>query len=443
MFYSKLRNDATIRGRETKRRRRTGHRHARWARFGVPVVRCLSVEPLEDRRLLAAFNHTFSDINPNNSDLDPTDPDGASMGRFNGLANVAGDNLTYYGASEYGGIYKTVNGGLNWSHLEGHLPQTTWDVEVDPSNTNRVFATSFYDGRVDPISGIQVSTDGGQTWSHPLTSHADPALEGTAADNTPQPGYSAIAARRNEPAAYGISIRPDATSNVAIGTNAGVAISTTAGASWQIVDPTPASPATNIWDVIWQPGGPLGLGILDVVGDDGHLRSVDSGVTWSTNNLPAGAFGANGSSIFIVASPDESYVLYVAGVDNQLYESLDGGGSWTLIGDTDPVRGGGRLPFVAVNDTTAGFDVWTGGVSLYRVVGTTPAIPAPGGASRISPGGSGLVAAPAGWFGGFTRGGLGNATGRTMTSEISCSIARRQLMPCRESLPMTEVSTGR
>ena len=359
--------------------------------------------------MLAAFAHEFADINPNNSNLDATDPDGASMGRFGGLANVAGDTNTYYGASEFGGLYKTTNQGLNWFHLEGHTPLTTWDVEVDPQNTDRVYATSFYDGRVDPITGIQVSTDAGVTWQHPETAHADPALEGTANDNTPQAGYNAIAARRNEPAAYGISIRRDDPTNVAIGTNAGVAITTDSGLAWQIVDPTPGTPATNVWDAVWQPGGPQGT--LDIVGDDGHLRSVDGGATWTANNLPGAAFGASGSSIFIDASPDESYVLYVAGVDNQLYESLDAGATWTQIGATDPVRGGGRVPFAMINDTTAGFDLWTGGVSLYRVVGTTPANPAPGGASRISPGGNSLAAAPAGWFGGFTRGQLGAATG--------------------------------
>ena len=44
-----------------------------------------------------------------------------------------------------------------------------WDVEVDPSNSNRVFATSFYDGRVNSLAGINVSTNGGTTWTHPAT----------------------------------------------------------------------------------------------------------------------------------------------------------------------------------------------------------------------------------------------------------------------------------
>lgn len=366
----------------------------------------LFLEPLEDRTVPSHFGHAFDDINPNNSDLDATDPDGASMGRVNGLATTPESSILY-AASEFGGLFKSFDHGITWDHLPGHLPQLTWDVEVDPSNPNRVYATSFYDGRVNPITGIQVSNDGGAAWVHPLTADADPALEGTANDNTPQATYAAANARRTSPAAYGIAIRPDAPNNVAIGTNAGLAISNDSGVTWRIVDPqkgTPAPPpagtsASNIWDVIWQPGG--ANGIIDVVGDSGHHRSTDGGTTWTANSLPAAAVGL--SSMSIAASPDESYVLYVVGVDNRLYETTNAtvaAPAWTPIGATDPIFGGGRIPFVQTNNTTAGFDLWTGGVSLYRVTGTTPGAPAPGGGSRIPLAANPL---PAGWNGPFTR----------------------------------------
>ena len=95
----------------------------------------------------AAGLTAITDINPDQSSLDATDPDGASGGRVNGLASVAGDNTTFYAASEWGGVYKTTNSGLNWSRLNTHLANVVWDVEVDPSSTQRVYATSFFDGR--------------------------------------------------------------------------------------------------------------------------------------------------------------------------------------------------------------------------------------------------------------------------------------------------------
>jgi hypothetical protein len=102
-----------------------------------------------------------SDINPNSSDLDASDPDGASGGRMNGLGADPNNNQVFYGATEWGGIYKSTNGGLSWSHLDNHTPFATWDVAVDPANSQRVYATSFFDGRITSgtRAGINVSSN--------------------------------------------------------------------------------------------------------------------------------------------------------------------------------------------------------------------------------------------------------------------------------------------
>lgn len=107
----------------------------------------------------------IQDINPDKS----INLSIGSAGRVNGLASVPGNNNIFYAASEWGGLFKTADQGRTWFRLDGYLPVVTWDVEVDPSNPNRVYATSFYDGRVNSLAGINVSTDGGTTWSHPVT----------------------------------------------------------------------------------------------------------------------------------------------------------------------------------------------------------------------------------------------------------------------------------
>ena len=137
---------------------------------------------------------SFTDINPNQSPLHPSDPDGASGGRVNGLASVERDPNTYYAATEWGGIYKSTDRGRTWARLDRHLPVATWDVAVLPQRPQTVIATSFYDGRVASQAGINVSNDGGATWTKPATS-------------TPPAGFS-VPARRDEPSAFGISIRP-------------------------------------------------------------------------------------------------------------------------------------------------------------------------------------------------------------------------------------------
>jgi hypothetical protein len=332
----------------------------------------------------------ISDINPNNSTLHASDPDGASGGRINGLSSVAGTNDIFYAATEWGGLYRTNNAGLNWFRLNGHVANVTWDVEVDPSNTQRVYATSFYDGRIATRAGINVSTDGGTTWTRPATA-------------TPPAAFNCAAARRTEPSAFGIAIEPGANQNVYIGTNCGLAISTNSGVTWNFVDPTPATAATNVWDVVAQAGG-----IIDICGDDGHRRTIDGGVNWTVSTgLPTGRCS-------IAASPDESYVLFVAASDNRFYETDDADAAaptWVNRG-TPEQRAQGRIPFVATNQRPdAGgnnvFDLWFSDVRLYRGDCTTPATrpnPDTGGSPRC-PAGRAVPAAPppADWAGPFTR----------------------------------------
>lgn len=314
--------------------------------------------------LVAAAGGTVVDINPDVSGN--ADANASTGGRINaGLANVEGQPNTYYAASEYGGLFKTTDGGATWAHLDGHLPTFGWDVEVDPTNANKVYATSWYDGRVASLAGIEVSSDAGATWSKPATS-------------TPPAAYTCSNTRKTEPSAFGIGIRPDAANNVFVGTNCGVAISTDSGATWTFSDPTPATTATNVWDVVVQGGGPSGQGIVDVCGDDGHFRSTDGGASWTAGGaIPLGRCS-------IAASPDESYVLFVVAADNNVYESDDAGATWTNLGQQ---AAQGRIPFVTTNQRSDDgdqdrFDVWYSDTQLFSDTCETPDPPAPGGANR-------------------------------------------------------------
>ena len=325
---------------------------------------------------------TFTDINPSQSTLHPSDPDGASGGRINGLAAVARDPNVFYAATEWGGIYKSTDRGRTWFRLDRHLPVATWDVEVSPRDPQRVVATSFYDGRVASQAGINVSSDAGATWSKP--------------PSTLPPQGLCAADRREEPSAFGISIDPRNPNRVYVGTNCGLAISNDAGATWNYVDPTPNDPATNVWDVVAHHGQ-----IVDLCGDDGHFRSVDAGATWTAGSgLPSGLCS-------IAASPHERDVVFAA-VAQDAWETDNGGGGWVQLGTPDSRRQG-RIPFVATNPrTVAGaqvnaFDLWYGDVRLYRAgCQSSP----PGGGLRCPMATTGAVLPPmppAGWAGPFTR----------------------------------------
>ncbi|MDO8208516.1 MAG: sialidase family protein [Gallionella sp.] len=312
-----------------------------------------------------------SNISPTNSSLDAIDSDGATGGRVNGLASVPGDNKTYYAASEWGGLFKSRDAGQTWAHLPAHVPTVAWDVEVDPANTSRVYATSFYDGRVNSIAGINVSLDAGVTWNKPATA-------------VPLEGFCENATRRDEPAAFGIAIDPDNAAHVYIGTNCGLARSTDSGANWDYVNPTGVGAARNVWDVVVHHGG-----TIDICGDDGHYRSTDGGNNWTTavsSPLPAGRCS-------IAASPDEAHVLFAV-VGTSIFESDDGGQTWPVTYANPGAQG--RIPFVETNDRTGNaYDLWFGDVRLWRASCTTPAAPAAGGNARCNASGA--------WAGPFTR----------------------------------------
>ncbi len=322
---------------------------------------------------------SFEDISPDNSDLDNIDPDGATGGRVNGLAIDPQDPQVMYAASEWGGLYKSTDSGLTWAHLTGHLPLVTWDVEVDPGTPSRVYATSFFDGRVETRAGINVSLDGGVTWARP-------------AGSSPPAGFCFAPLDEVEPSAFGIAVDPLAPANVFVGTSCGVAVSNDFGVTWTYRDPTPADSARRVWDVL-----ALGGGVVHACGDDGHRRSDDGGVNWV-----AGSGLASGRCSLAV-SPDESYVLFaVAGTS--IYESDDAnsptGATWTQTRTNLSPQG--RIPFVQTNQRSNQglvnvFDLWFGDVSLWRVGCTTPSPPVPGGPPRCGTGNS-----PP-WAGPFTR----------------------------------------
>jgi hypothetical protein len=303
-------------------------------------------------KLWSDYSTIVEDIGP-----DGADGSGGTGGRIRGLAATA-DGAVSYAASEFGGLYRSSDGGQTWARIDSFLPQGAWDVAVDPSNAQKLYATALYDGRADSRAGISVSTDGGQSWTKP------PTL-------TPPDGFCAPFAKE-EPSGFGISIDHASPNVVAAGTNCGVAISTDSGATWTYSDPSPEDPAEPIYDVVVHDGG-----IVDILGVDGHRRSLTLGMTWEPNTSAVSLPSSVGQ---LAISPHEPHVI-LALVGSTVFESTDGGQTW-LGAKTNPSLTT-RPPFLrtsARSPTT--FDLWFGHRSLYRETCTTPNSPAPGGAAR-------------------------------------------------------------
>ena len=92
--------------------------------------------------ILAFVPFGLDNINPDSS-LTLIPVNGSQGGRVNGLKVDPSDNQIAYAASEWGGIFKTEDGADTWTHLDGHLPQATFDVDVGANGV--VYATSLFD----------------------------------------------------------------------------------------------------------------------------------------------------------------------------------------------------------------------------------------------------------------------------------------------------------
>lgn len=322
----------------------------------------------------------FFDISPDNEDAgnilcQPTEPCVSQQngGRVNGLAVVPDAPGTYFAASEVGGLFKSTNGGASWVHLDGHVPATMWDVAAEPGG-QRVFATSFSEGRVDKTAPLQVSTDGGVTWSGRL----------------PAAPTGCAQARATQPSAFGIALRP-ATSEVFVGTNCGLSMSNDAGEHWTRFDPTPNDEPSPVWDIVALPGGRTyacgkdGL-MTSPDGQPGSWKKLASTPPLSSFVKPGVELPGFGGFCSLAVSPDDSNVVFVVfatggrfsgeatGADGIFFEGhVDAAGAavtLTKILNPDDLKdqlGTKRNPFVVTNKRSYGYDLWLGAGSLWRV----------------------------------------------------------------------------
>jgi len=96
---------------------------------------------------------------PTGLSFNQTDYDG-SLIRRTFVSPTNSDNLLTAGTS---GIWKSANGGTNWTKV---LDTLIWDIESDPSNKNILYASGGYVGNLAKgYACIMKSTDFGNTWT--------------------------------------------------------------------------------------------------------------------------------------------------------------------------------------------------------------------------------------------------------------------------------------
>ena len=166
------------------------------------------------------------------------------------------------GKPKSGGLYVSTNGGVNWSKVLGGAAR---DVILDPSNPRNIYAGLSRIDDTDPAFGFYHSTDGGGTWATVFTAQYD------------------LSRRREIKVAM-----------------------------------SPADPQR----ISVYYGGFIGANA------EAHLRvSTDGGATWSDHFLWTVDLGQIGYNSYLFADPRDALTLYLGSRD--IFKSTDGGDTWT------------------------------------------------------------------------------------------------------------------
>ena len=226
------------------------------------------------------------------------------VGRVNCIAFDPNNNNTLYIGTPAGGIWKSTDGGQNWSSNTDFLNSLGIScIEVDPSNSNIIYTgTGDRDGSNTYTIGVLKSIDAGQTWQ----------TTGLA----------------NQWIINDIIINPTNSQNIIVSSFNDTWRSTDGGANWSQANGL----VTNMNEVVFKPGD---ANIVYAAGKTGGVfyRSTDNGLNWTqiTSGLPA-SFSANRGAIAV--SADNPNVVYVAFTDHSngfygIYKSTNSGLSFT------------------------------------------------------------------------------------------------------------------
>ena len=218
-----------------------------------------------------------------------------------GAYNPINPNIIYVGPAN-GGVWKSVDGGINWTPLTDDQPSMAMGaIAIDPENTNIIYAgtgEATYSGASYYGRGLLKSTDGGNSWTHITT-------------GLPSSSYFSR-----------LKIRPGHSDELlaALG-NSGLYRTTDSGNSWSVIL------GGRIDDVLFSPTGDT---VFAVGGSGGLRRSLDGGTTFNS-------FGSGlntGTRTHFDLCKSASNVMYAAVYGSsvtRIYRSVNYGANWSEL----------------------------------------------------------------------------------------------------------------
>jgi photosystem II stability/assembly factor-like uncharacterized protein len=257
-------------------------------------------------------------------------------GRVLAVTGVPGQPSIYYFGAVAGGVWKSTDGGGNWTPLfDKEAVSSIGAIAVAESDPNVIYVGSgeaCIRGNISYGDGVYKSTDAGKHWKN--IGLKDSRHIGAVIIDPKNPDIAFVAALGH---AYG----PNA--------ERGIFRTTNGGQSWEkvlylndktggidvVFDPSNSRILfASLWEVVRTPwslssGGP----------GSGLYKSIDGGTTWKRlegNGLPKGIWGRIGVSV----SGGDSNRVYalIEAEEGGIYRSSDGGDTWTRVNDDERYR---------------------------------------------------------------------------------------------------------
>jgi len=275
-------------------------------------------------------------------------------GRVNCIAFDPIDPDIIWIGSPAGGLWKSDDGGNNWTTNTDGLPVIgVSHIAIDPNNNQIMYIVTGDADATDTYSiGILKSTNGGATW------------------NTTGLSYTV----NQEKTVNKVIINPNHTDSLYAVTNSNILISVDAGVNWLTVG------AIGRWrDIEFKPNNSNVIyAAKQSSGGSNIFRSTDGGVNWII--IDNGISGSRYRPL-IAVTPDNPEVIYAlfSAADysfHGLYKSSDSGDSWIpqssspniLAWETDGSGSGGQSWYdlslgVAPNDENL---VYVGGINVWK-----------------------------------------------------------------------------
>ena len=258
-------------------------------------------------------------------------------GRVNCIAFDPFDSNVIWIGSPGGGLWKTIDGGNNWSTNTDNLPVIgISSILIHPVNSQIMYiATGDGDGADTYSIGVLKSSDGGNTW------------------NTTGLSYGVNQGKRINK----LLINPNFPDSLIAATNNGISISADGGTTWNMTK------AGRMRDVEFKPNNPSVIYAAEdaLSGASKIYRTTNGGIGWAqlSSGLPTGGL----DRILLGITEDNPDVVYALIANSDagfygFYKSIDSGDNWSTQFDCPDYNTGCNILGRKTDGTSEGGQSW-------------------------------------------------------------------------------------